>query len=60
MYPLLMSDNSIQFISIPTYAPDANGDGVSSNEAIAYAQANNLQLPTRAQTDAARDQAQVR
>lgn len=59
-YPVLMGDNSVCLMTNPTYAPDVNGDGVSSNEAIAYAQANNLLLPTRNQTDAARNQAQVR
>lgn len=38
MYPIAMSDGSLQFISNPTYEPDVNGDGVSSNEAVAYAQ----------------------
>jgi len=60
LYPVLMGDRSIVLMTNPTYAPDANGDGVSSNEAIAYARANNLLLPTQVQTDAARDQAQVR
>lgn len=60
MHPIAMSDGSLQFISNPTYEPDVNGDGVSSNEAVAYAQWHSLQLPSRAQTDAARQQAQVR
>ncbi len=58
-YPVLMGDSLI-FMTNPTYAPDTNGDGVSSNEAIAYARSKNLLLPNRYQTDAARDQAQVR
>jgi len=38
MFPIAMADGSLEFISNPTYAPDVNGDGVSSNEAVAYAQ----------------------
>lgn len=60
MHPIAMEGGSVEFVSNPTYEPDVNGDGVSSNEAVAYAQWHNMQLPTRAQTDAARQQAQVR
>ena len=38
MFPIAMAGGSLEFISNPTYAPDVNGDGVSSNEAVAYAQ----------------------
>jgi peptidoglycan hydrolase-like protein with peptidoglycan-binding domain len=58
-HPVRTADGSTIFMSNPSYAPDTNGRGVSSNEARRYAEARGLRLPTRAEADAFRAQAGV-
>lgn len=58
-FPVRMADGSHLFMSNPSYAPDVNGLGVSSNEARAYAADHGLRLPTRNEANAFRAQAPV-
>lgn len=58
-FPVRMADGGHRFMSNPSYVADQTGRGTSSREACAYADANGLRLPTRAEADAFRAQAPV-
>jgi hypothetical protein len=58
-FPVRQGDGSHVFMTNPTYAADTTGRGTSSREARAYAEAHGLRLPSRAEADAFRAQANV-